>query len=134
MMVAARFLQKRKGCGHLFLTHAQLHLKPACVGNVNEKAKEILYMDVIFIFYLYVIIINITGFALMGIDKFRARRKAWRIPEARLFGAALLGGSVGSIVGMYVFRHKTRHWYFVWGMPAILILQLAAAYFLFFKL
>lgn len=91
-------------------------------------------MDVIFIFYLYVIIINITGFALMGADKARARRKAWRIPEARLFLTALLGGSIGSIAGMYVFRHKTRHWYFVWGMPAILILQLAAAYLLLFCL
>lgn len=91
-------------------------------------------MDIIFIFYLYVIIINITGFALMGIDKSKARRKAWRIPEARLFLAALLGGSVGSIAGMYVFRHKTKHWYFVWGMPAILILQIAAAYLLLFKL
>lgn len=91
-------------------------------------------MDVIFIFYLYVIIINITGFALMGADKARARRKAWRIPEARLFLTALLGGSIGSIAGMYFFRHKTRHWYFVWGMPAILILQLAAAYLLLFYL
>lgn len=87
-------------------------------------------MDVIFIFYLYVIIINMTGFALMGIDKSKARRKAWRIPEARLFLVALLGGSIGSIAGMYLFRHKTKHWYFVWGMPAILILQLLAAFFL----
>lgn len=91
-------------------------------------------MDIIFIFYLYVIIINITGFALMGIDKSKARRRAWRIPEARLFLTALLGGSIGSIAGMYVFRHKTKHWYFVWGMPAILILQIAAAYLLLFKL
>ncbi len=61
----------------------------------------------------------------MGIDKAKARRRAFRIPEARLFGIALLGGSLGSIAGMYVFRHKTRHWYFVLGMPAILILQVA---------
>lgn len=91
-------------------------------------------MEVIFIFYLYVIIINIIGFALMGIDKSRARRKAWRIPEARLFLTALLGGSIGSIAGMYVFRHKTRHWYFVFGMPAILFLQALAAYFLLYKI
>lgn len=61
----------------------------------------------------------------MGIDKAKARRRAFRIPEARLFGIALLGGSLGSIAGMYFFRHKTRHWYFVLGMPAILILQIA---------
>lgn len=61
---------------------------------------------------------------MMGIDKARARRRAFRIPEARLFFVALIGGSIGSILGMYTFHHKTRHWYFVWGMPAILILQL----------
>lgn len=87
-------------------------------------------MDIIFIFLVYVIIINIAGFSLMGIDKAKARRKSWRIPEARLFLTALLGGSVGSIAGMYVFRHKTRHWYFVWGMPAILLLQALAAFFI----
>lgn len=66
----------------------------------------------------------------MGIDKARARKKAWRIPEARLFFIALIGGSAGSIAGMYFFRHKTQHWYFVWGMPAILLLQLLAAFFI----
>lgn len=96
--------------------------------------KENLSMEVIFIFYLYVIIMNIIGFVLMGIDKSRARRHAWRIPEARLFLIALLGGSIGSIAGMYVFRHKTRHWYFVFGMPAILVLQALAAYFLLYKI
>ena len=87
-------------------------------------------MDVIFIFILYGIIVNIAGFAAMGIDKSRARRKAWRIPESTLFLIALLGGSIGSLLGMYGFRHKTRHWYFVWGMPAILILQAAILYLL----
>ena len=73
---------------------------------------------------VYLLIINLTGYAFMGMDKKRALRNAWRIPEARLFLCALLGGSIGTIAGMYRFRHKTRHWYFVWGMPAILILQL----------
>ena len=89
-------------------------------------------MDVIFIFILYGIIVNIAGFAAMGIDKSRARRKAWRIPESTLFLIALLGGSIGALRGMYGFRHKTRHWYFVWGMPAILILQAAAILYLLF--
>lgn len=83
-------------------------------------------MDVVFILSLYVIIVNVIGFAMMGIDKHRARKNAWRIPEANLFLAALIGGSIGTLCGMYFFRHKTRHWYFVWGMPAILILQILA--------
>lgn len=75
----------------------------------------------------YVVVVNLGGFCLMGMDKRRAKRQEWRVPEARLFLVALLGGSIGSIVGMRVFRHKTKHWYFVWGMPAILILQIVMA-------
>lgn len=81
----------------------------------------------VFFLLIYLLIVNLTGFALMGMDKKRALRNAWRIPEARLFFCALIGGSVGTIAGMYHFRHKTRHWYFVWGMPAILILQILLA-------
>lgn len=73
---------------------------------------------------LYAILINLIAFALMGIDKRRAVRHAWRIPEKTLLLSALLGGSPGALCGMHIFRHKTRHWYFVWGIPAILILQL----------
>ena len=76
---------------------------------------------------------NILGFASMGIDKRKAQRGAFRIPEATLFAFALLGGSLGSLIGMYVFRHKTKHWYFKWGMPIILILHIAIAAFLFFS-
>ena len=72
---------------------------------------------------LYLLLINMAGFAMMGIDKSRARRGAWRIPEKTLFGCALLGGSLGSTIGMSVFRHKTRHWYFKYGMPLIFIVQ-----------
>ncbi|MCI7108197.1 MAG: DUF1294 domain-containing protein [Lachnospiraceae bacterium] len=72
----------------------------------------------------YLIVINLIGFALMGIDKSKAKKHAWRIPEKTLFLASLLGGSIGTWAGMYVFRHKTKHWYFVVGMPAILILQI----------
>lgn len=71
----------------------------------------------------YAVIINILGFALMGIDKHKAKKRAFRIPEATLFAVAWIGGSIGSILGMYTFRHKTRHRSFVYGMPAILILQ-----------
>ena len=73
----------------------------------------------------YLIIINIAGFASMGIDKKKAERKQWRTPEATLFLIAAIGGSIGSIIGMKYFRHKTKHWYFVIGMPLILIIQIA---------
>lgn len=81
-------------------------------------------MDVITLLLEYLIIVNLIGFALMGIDKYKAKKRAFRIPEATLFIVAIIGGSIGSIIGMYAFRHKTRHWYFVYGMPAILILQI----------
>ena len=77
------------------------------------------------ILLVYLVCINLVSFGLMAADKRRARARRWRIPERTLFAAALLGGSLGAIVGMYLFRHKTKHWYFVWGMPAILLLQLA---------
>ena len=75
----------------------------------------------------YLAAINLLGLALMGADKRRARKAARRIPEKTLFVAALLGGSVGSILGMWTFHHKTRHWYFGFGMPLILLAQLVAA-------
>ena len=80
---------------------------------------------------IYWIVINLIGFAIMGIDKKRAIRGAWRISEASLFLTALLGGALGCTLGMKHFRHKTKHWYFVWGMPLILILQIALAILLF---
>ena len=64
----------------------------------------------------------------MGIDKRRAIKNAFRVPEATLFSIAFVGGSIGAILGMLIFRHKTRHWYFVYGMPAILLLQLLIAW------
>lgn len=78
---------------------------------------------------IYLLVVNIVGFAMMGIDKRKAIKGAWRIPEASLFLAAIIGGSMGSILGMEIFRHKTRHWYFKYGMPAILILQIGIAFF-----
>ena len=72
----------------------------------------------------YVILINLTGFLLMGIDKHRAKRRKYRIAERTLFLISLIGGSIGTLIGMYVFHHKTRHLSFVLGIPLILILQL----------
>lgn len=73
---------------------------------------------------IWLIVINLVGFIQMYVDKRRAKKDKWRIPEKQLFLVALIGGSVGSILGMQVFRHKTKHRSFVIGMPAILILQI----------
>ena len=77
------------------------------------------------IVFIYLVIINLIAYLLMAMDKSRARKHQWRIPEKTLFLSAILGGSIGAIAGMYTFHHKTRHWYFVIGMPAILIVQIA---------
>ncbi len=82
---------------------------------------------------LYLLVVNLAAFALMGMDKRRAKREQWRIPERTLFLAALLGGSAGAILGMRAFHHKTKHLYFRLGMPAILALQLALAAWLAWK-
>lgn len=76
---------------------------------------------------IYIIFMNILGFSMMGADKRKARRHQWRIPEKTLFLVSLLGGSAGTLFGMYFFRHKTKHWYFVIGMPVILILHTGLA-------
>lgn len=75
-------------------------------------------------FYLYLIIMNIIGFAAMLIDKQRAIKKQWRISEKALLGIALLGGSLGVYIGMQSFRHKTKHKKFTVGVPIIIVFQL----------
>ena len=82
-------------------------------------------------FLLYLLLINALGFLLMLMDKWKARHSRWRIPEATLMGVAALGGSLGSLLGMYTVRHKTRHLKFTLGIPLILVVQIfAAIYFL----
>jgi uncharacterized membrane protein YsdA (DUF1294 family) len=76
---------------------------------------------------LWVLVWSILAFALMGIDKWRAASHGWRIPEKTLFLTAALGGSLGAILGMQLFRHKTMHWSFKLGMPAILVVQVVLA-------
>ena len=76
------------------------------------------------IFLIYFIGINLVTFIVYGIDKRKAIKQKYRIPEKSLFGLAFLGGSVGALLGMYAFRHKTRVWYFVVGIPVILFLQI----------
>lgn len=81
-------------------------------------------MKVILVLLIYFLLVNLIGFYAMFADKLRAKKREFRIPEATLFATAIIGGSIGCIAGMYVFHHKTRHWYFVYGMPLILILQI----------
>ena len=76
---------------------------------------------------IYLLIINAAAFLLMRIDKQKARKNRWRIPESTLMLSAALGGSIGALAGMYTFRHKTKHLKFTLGIPAILVTQLLLA-------
>ncbi|MBQ3089500.1 MAG: DUF1294 domain-containing protein [Oscillospiraceae bacterium] len=82
---------------------------------------------------IYLAVINLAAFLLYGIDKLKAQRGAWRISEATLLLSALVGGSVGALLGMKLFRHKTLHPKFTIGVPAILILQIALVGMLIFR-
>ena len=73
---------------------------------------------------LYLVVINVVAFLAFGLDKLKAKADAWRIPEKTLLGLAIIGGSVGAILGMRTFRHKTRHKQFSVGLPVILAVQL----------
>lgn len=77
----------------------------------------------------YFLALSVLNFSFMGWDKRQAKRGRPRVPERRFFLIALLGGAAGAILGMYVFHHKTRHWYFKWGLPVILLLHLALLWF-----
>lgn len=80
---------------------------------------------------VYLLLINALGFALMLADKRKAQKKQWRIPESTLITAALLGGSLGTITAMRLFRHKTRHPKFSLGLPVIFALQVILIFVLF---
>ncbi len=75
---------------------------------------------------IYLIVINLIAFFAMGIDKWKAKREAWRIPEATLLSLVLLGGGIGGIAGMYIFKHKTKKAKFFLGFPIILIAEIVA--------
>ena len=86
------------------------------------------------ILLVYFLLINALGFLLMLTDKYKAKRNLWRIPEATLMGVAAIGGSIGAIAGMNLFRHKTKHPKFYFGLPVILALQIVLIYLLALKL
>lgn len=79
------------------------------------------------ILLIYLAAINVVTFFMYGIDKWKARRSRWRIAEATLLLMAVLGGSIGAWLGMRVWHHKTQHGKFKYGVPLILLAQLAAA-------
>ena len=82
-------------------------------------------MQALKILLIYIAVINIVDFICFGVDKGRAKRNRWRISEGSLFSLAIFGGSIGALLGMYIFRHKTQKLKFKIGMPLILVLQLA---------
>ena len=96
----------------------------------QETINEILSFNNIII---YLLVTNFLLFLLMWYDKHEAKVGQWRISEKALFGFALIGGSVGGILGMYIFHHKTKKWYFKYGFPIILIVQIISAIILIMK-
>lgn len=76
------------------------------------------------IVWLAIAVMNLLAFALMGIDKHRAKAGKWRVKEATLFLVTGLFGGLGGTLGMYAFRHKTKHWYFKLGFPTLLVVQI----------
>ena len=79
----------------------------------------------LYVIIAILVVMNLLAFALMGIDKAKVKAGAWRIPEKTLFLVTALFGGLGGTLGMNVFRHKTKHWYFKFGFPALLVIQLA---------
>ena len=82
---------------------------------------------------LYLLVINVVAFLAMGLDKWKAKNDAWRIPESTLMSLVLLGGGIGGIAGMYTFRHKTKKPKFYIGFPAILIFEIVACVYILIK-
>ena len=82
---------------------------------------------------VYLLIVNALGFVLMLADKHKAKKNLWRIPEATLMGVAAIGGSLGSLMGMYLVRHKTKHPKFTLGIPLLLAVQIVVLILLFPK-
>ena len=103
------------------------------INSSEEKTKERIKMpnfNYKIIVIIYMVIMSVIGFVSMGIDKKRAINKKWRTPEKTLFIIAFLGGAAGSVLGMRIFKHKTKHMKFVIFMPLFLALQIAALLFI----
>ena len=85
---------------------------------------KIFGIEIGYYFLFYITILSIISFFIMRVDKNAAKKKRRRVPEKSLFLLSLFGGSIGTFLGMYIFRHKTKHWYFVIGIPLILVFQI----------
>ena len=89
-------------------------------------------LNLLHIVLIYLTVINVVTFFMYGVDKWKAKKSKWRIRETALLGLAVLGGSIGAWLGMIVWHHKTQHKKFKYGIPAIIIVQLAIiGYFLY---
>ena len=89
-------------------------------------------LNLLHIVLIYLAVINVVTFFMYGVDKWKAKKSKWRIRETALLGLAVLGGSIGAWLGMIVWHHKTQHKKFKYGIPAIIIVQLAIiGYFLY---
>ena len=100
----------------------------------NKKIERINFMENIFTarnIIIYLIIINLIGFLIMYIDKQKAKKGNWRIPEKTIFLVTLLGGGIGTISGMYAFRHKTKHLKFTIGIPITILINIICIYYIF---
>jgi len=86
-------------------------------------------LDYLWVILFAVLVINVFGFVLVGIDKYKAKKHRWRIPEKTFFIISILGGSPGVYIGLFTFKHKTRHISFIVGIPLIIALQLALLYY-----
>jgi uncharacterized membrane protein YsdA (DUF1294 family) len=76
------------------------------------------------------LILNIFGFVLVSLDKYKAKNRLWRIPERSFFILSILGGGIGIYIGLFLFNHKTRHWYFMVIIPLIILAQIVFIYYL----
>ena len=85
---------------------------------------DIYDMNIPALMTIYLVVVNVLSFSLFGIDKYKAKHKKWRISEKTLFISAVLGGSIGAFIGMHFFHHKTKHLYFLIGIPVILAIQI----------
>lgn len=90
-------------------------------------------MTILKLLLIYITLVSVITFIVFGIDKLKAKKSWWRIPESTLMVLAVIGGSIGALLGMYVFHHKTLHKKFTIGIPMILILQIAVVAFIFIR-
>lgn len=90
-------------------------------------------MHLLNLLLIYLIFANLLSFLLMGLDKYKARKRLWRIKESTLFLTSVIGGSLGSLLGMFLFHHKTKHTKFIIGMPVILIVHISVMFLFFMR-